>query len=1015
MSNNNQPTVRPGSGSTIRPNDSSTVRPGTSPTVRPGGNSTVRPGGNSTVRPGSSTVRPQAGSNAVGGATPSMGNRQHEDRYVLRGYTYNTRRVLSASTGEAIVLLLENGGRNYVMKLYDVDKKPDETVLNTIKKLQKSGRVFAVLDTGMYQNRFYELMAYYTGTTLLDMDIKKSEKRLGELIAQMAIDIDFLHKNHIIHRDIKPSNFLFTDPQQKTLLLGDFGIAVMADAKGQCTTNQARSKTFAAPEVYRAVDGMSKISVKSDFYSLGMIILYLWMGRKEFNQFENTNEYQLGDMKTFGELPMPTDMSPRLKALVKALTEPNPDNRPDFEMIQRWLKGENPFYVEEKPKKRQFEIVFKGDGNVVCHTLAELAAAMFKYRDLATNYLYKGKIEQWVQDNGFPEVAMQIEDIVEKIYPLDKQAGLLSACYTLDPAMPYVDPKGKRCTTSEQLGESLYRNYWALYEIIKKGETELDLFVFLKHHGQGQLVSDFKKDSKASNYYHALDKLVYVLNPMMPYALDYTDKNNSCKVDSIDQILSAAQKGIDLHTYTESDMCGEGFELWLQARDPRVRVAVHQAKERCKGDNTYLSVLYALNPKVDLLFRTDKTGGKIYTLTDIAQYINKEINCYSDYSRGKEERDRAFDFLQKQVLNVKDSALDHYLQSKGDTYAKYVDYIQYCTDLKSKDNKNKAGFYRWQTAVYRVIAGMGVKPQYYFPETKTYITTLDELKKIDRKIIEKHLDMKSYSLADWLAVQFQENPKLNLLKQKYTYEKELVKMLEFIDSDLKVLDYEPLKRFQKAQSRVKRDSRGVGRRVRGMQFMRWLGFAFYLVSAIALVASILIFWHTGKSPVRFNWWIFGPSWFICFFLIQGDFWTSVIYGAICGAILTGILILAAMFLWPVLPWIVALLVLAIAAWMLYVIYFKYPIDYIKKAWYHPSNNETILETLYYAFGGESTFSSNIETEIKFHQDKFNRSRLMWYLWSPLAIILLVSGTILVLQLSGIATDVLLDLITNLLF
>lgn len=1012
-----QSTVRPGNGATVRPNDGSTIRPGGDSTIRPGGDSTVRPGGgdstvrpdsSSTVRPGSGTVRPQGGNNAPQTAAATMGNRQHEDRYVLNGHTYKTKRVLSASTGEAIVLLLQNGGKDYVMKLYDVDKAPVGIVMNTIKKLQKSGRLFAVLDTGMYQNRFYELMPYYTGTTLMDIDIKKSEKRLGELIAQMSMDIDFLHKNRIIHRDIKPSNFLFTDSLQKTLLLGDFGIAVMADSKGQSTTNQARSKTFAAPEVYRAVDGMSKISTKSDFYSLGMIILYLWMGRKEFNQFENTNEYQLADMKTFGQLPMPEDMSPRLKSLVKALTEPNPDNRPDFATILKWLQGENPFHVEEKPTaKHQFEIVFKGDGNVVCHSLEELAAAMYKYQDLATNYLYKGKIEQWVQDNGYPEVAMQIEDIVEKKYPRDKHAGLLASCYTLDPAMPFVDPKGKHCTTSEQLGRSIFNNYWAIHETIEKGQTEPDLFVFLKEHGQEQLVSTFKKDSDATSSSHALDKLIYTLNPMLPYSLNITptpdsDDVSTVNVDTIDEILSVIVEQGWFTSYTQDDMCGEGFELWLQARDPHVRVAVHQAKEKCKGGNKYLSVLFALNPNTDIYFRTDKMGGYIYTLSDIAEYINEEINRCDDYTEDKEDRDRSIRYLKKAILDIKDSVLDHYLQSKGDSYAKYVDYIQYCANVNSSDNKNKAGFYRWQTAIFRIIAGMGVKPKYYFSETKTYVTTLDELKKIDRKLVEKHLNMDKYCLSDWLAIHFQENPKLNL-KPSYTYEKELAKMLDFIDS-LKISDYEPLRRYKKARSRAKSNSRGVGRKVRWLQAARWIGFALYTLYALALVVSIPLYWETGDSPIKFNEWVFIPFWIIgviIMYIGDADGCTTVaIGGAIIAAILGGIFVLLAKFLWPALPWISAALVLLVVAGLLYLIYFKYPINYIKKSWYRPDYYDLEVAPLYYAFGDDSRFNSNLETELEFHKTDFSRSVRMWYLWSPLAIMMLFLATAGVLKLTG---------------
>lgn len=47
-------------------------------------------------------------------------------------------------------------------------------------------------------------------------------------------------------------------------------------------------RIYAAPEMYYTVPGENRVEIdtKSDFYSLGMVLLCLWMGEKEFKERE---------------------------------------------------------------------------------------------------------------------------------------------------------------------------------------------------------------------------------------------------------------------------------------------------------------------------------------------------------------------------------------------------------------------------------------------------------------------------------------------------------------------------------------------------------------------------------------------------------------------------------------------------------------------------------------------------------------------------------------------------------
>ena len=137
------------------------------------------------------------------------------------------------------------------------------------------------------------------------LDITPREVQL--VVAELIVALEELHKRKIIHRDIKPRNILFDADGH--VVLGDFGIsrnfnlppspsAVKQHApalrrrmrnlarrygkgqtEGQHTNAAYGSPAYMAPEVWMGIP----YSYEADFWSVGILMYFLLVGRFPFN------------------------------------------------------------------------------------------------------------------------------------------------------------------------------------------------------------------------------------------------------------------------------------------------------------------------------------------------------------------------------------------------------------------------------------------------------------------------------------------------------------------------------------------------------------------------------------------------------------------------------------------------------------------------------------------------------------------------------------------------------------
>ena len=146
-------------------------------------------------------------------------------------------------------------------------------------KLQHPNLV-TVYDIGAHGGVYYLAAEYIPGGTLKDR-VDEGGLSLAEvldIIADIALGLDFAHQKGFVHRDVKPGNVLFRNDGR--VVLADFGIAKAMDGSNSSTVAGASIGTpdYMSPEQARgeSVDG------RSDLYSLGTVLYELLVGHPPY-------------------------------------------------------------------------------------------------------------------------------------------------------------------------------------------------------------------------------------------------------------------------------------------------------------------------------------------------------------------------------------------------------------------------------------------------------------------------------------------------------------------------------------------------------------------------------------------------------------------------------------------------------------------------------------------------------------------------------------------------------------
>jgi tRNA A-37 threonylcarbamoyl transferase component Bud32 len=135
-----------------------------------------------------------------------------------------------------------------------------------------------VYDIGEVDGRHFLSMEYIDGE-----DLASLMKRIGHLSNEKALDIarqlvaglSVAHERGVLHRDLKPANIMLDGHGR--VRITDFGLAIAVGDKTQAE-EIAGTPAYMAPEQLAGKGA----TVRSDIYSLGLILYEIYTGKKAF-------------------------------------------------------------------------------------------------------------------------------------------------------------------------------------------------------------------------------------------------------------------------------------------------------------------------------------------------------------------------------------------------------------------------------------------------------------------------------------------------------------------------------------------------------------------------------------------------------------------------------------------------------------------------------------------------------------------------------------------------------------
>ena len=222
---------------------------------------------------------------------------------------------------------LRTGGQVAVKVLHPLYGRNPEFIARLRREAQIAASIrtrsaVKVMDLDEHEGTHYLVMEYVAGETLGDILARE-----GRLPAHEALNVcieitralEGAQAVGVVHRDLKPQNVKITDEGEVKVL--DFGIARAEHLPGITGTNMfTGTPEYCAPE---RIDGQGDI--RSDIYSLGIMLYELLAGQRPFNAptaFGVLRQHEIAPVP-----PLPVQVPPEVQEVLDRTLAKKPEQR----------------------------------------------------------------------------------------------------------------------------------------------------------------------------------------------------------------------------------------------------------------------------------------------------------------------------------------------------------------------------------------------------------------------------------------------------------------------------------------------------------------------------------------------------------------------------------------------------------------------------------------------------------------------------------------------------------------
>ncbi|XP_010564054.1 PREDICTED: dual specificity protein kinase TTK [Haliaeetus leucocephalus] len=220
----------------------------------------------------------------------------------IKGRIYTILKQIGSGGSSKVFQVLNEKKQLYAVKYVNLEEADQQTVesykneIAHLSKLQQhSDKIIRLYGYEITEHHIYMVME--CGNIDLNSWLKK-KKNIDPLERKsywknMLEAVHTIHEYGIIHSDLKPANFLIVDGMLKLI---DFGIAnqMQPDVTSIIKDSQVGTMNYMPPEAIKDLSSYgengksrSKISPKSDVWSLGCILYCMTYGRTPFQHITN--------------------------------------------------------------------------------------------------------------------------------------------------------------------------------------------------------------------------------------------------------------------------------------------------------------------------------------------------------------------------------------------------------------------------------------------------------------------------------------------------------------------------------------------------------------------------------------------------------------------------------------------------------------------------------------------------------------------------------------------------------